>query len=84
MFNDTLAEIFPSLICLLVRRLTLHGVEHICAAEMGTEQFGNFWPSHEFVNGEELEELGIKRDLEDSGIFLYTVEEVGLFVVMFG
>jgi hypothetical protein len=51
---------------------------------VGTEQLGNFWPSHEFVNGEEFKELCIERDLVDSGVFLYAVEEVGLFVVVGG
>jgi hypothetical protein len=44
----------------------------------------NFWPSHEFVNGEELEELGIKWYLGISGISVNAVEEVGLFVVVGG
>ena len=36
------------------------------------------------MNGEEFKELCIERDLVDSGVFLYTVEEVGLFVVVGG
>jgi hypothetical protein len=82
--DDTLAEILPSLICLLVCRLALRDIEHISAAEVGTEQLGNFWPSHEFMYGEEFEELCVKRDLVDSGVFLYSVEEIGLFVVIGG
>ena len=82
--NDTLAEVLPSLICLLVRRLALCGVEHICAAEVWAEKLCNFWPSHEFVDSEQFEELGVERDLIDSGVFLYAVEEVRLFVVVGG
>ena len=84
MLDNTLAKILPSLICLLVCRLALRDIEHISAAEVGTEQLGNFWPSHEFVNGEEFEKLCIERDLVDSGVFLYAVEEVGLFIVVGG
>ena len=36
------------------------------------------------MNGEEFEELCIERNLVDSGVFLYAVEEVGLFVVVRG
>jgi hypothetical protein len=75
-FNDTLVKIFPSLMCLLVCRLTLRGIENICAAEMRTEQLSDFWPSHEFMNGEELEELSVEGNLRDSGIFLNAMEEV--------
>ena len=82
--NDTLAEILPSLVGLLICGLTRSNIEDIGAAEMRTKELRNFWPSHEFVDGEELEELGIKWYLGISGIFVNAVEEVGLFVVVGG
>jgi hypothetical protein len=36
------------------------------------------------VDSEQFEELGVERDLIDSGVFLYAVEEVRLFVVVGG
>ncbi len=80
--NDTLAEILPSLICLLVCRLALRRIEHICAAKVWPKQLGNFWPSHEFVNGEEFQQLCVEGDLVGSSVFLYAVEKVGLLVVV--
>jgi hypothetical protein len=64
--------------------LALRDIEYIGAAEVRTKQLSNFWPSHEFVNGEEFKELCIEGDLVDSGVFLYAVEEIGLFVVVGG
>jgi hypothetical protein len=84
MLDDTLAEILPSLVSLLICRLTRSNIEDICAAEMRTKELRNFWPSHEFVNGEELEELGIEWYLGISGISVNAMEEVGLFVVVGG
>jgi hypothetical protein len=81
-FDDTLTEILPSLVCLLICGLTRSNIEDIRAAEMRTKELRDFWPSHEFVNGEELEELGIEWYLGISGISVYAVEEVGLFVVV--
>ena len=80
--DDTLAEIFPSLVCLLICRLTWSNIEDICAAEMRTKELGDFWPSHKFVNGEELKKLGIEWYLGISGISVNAMEEVGLFVVV--
>jgi hypothetical protein len=84
MLDDTLAEILPSLVSLLICRLTRSNIKNICAAEMRTKELRNFWPSHEFVNGEELEELGIEWYLGISGISVNAMEEVGLFVVVGG
>lgn len=36
------------------------------------------------MNGEELEELCVERDLLESGVFVDSVEEIGLFVVIWG
>jgi hypothetical protein len=36
------------------------------------------------VDSVEFEELGVERDLIDSSVFLYAVEEVRLFVVVWG
>jgi hypothetical protein len=80
--NDTLPEILPSLIGLLICGLPRSNIEDISAAEMGTEELCDLGPSHEFVNGEELEELGVEWYLGISGISVNTVEEVGLFVVV--
>jgi hypothetical protein len=80
--DDALAEILPSLVSFLICRLTRSNIEDICAAEMRTEELRDFWPSHEFVNGEELEKLGIEWYLGISGISVNAVEEVGLFVVV--
>jgi hypothetical protein len=83
-FNDTLAEILPSLVSLLVCRLSLSNIEYVCAAKMWAEQLGNLWPSHKFVDCEELEKLCVEGNLVDPSVFLYTVEEVGLLVVVGG
>ncbi len=49
---------------------------------MGTKKLCDFWPSHEFVYREELEELRVKWDLLEAGIFVNAVKEVGLFIVI--
>jgi hypothetical protein len=83
-FNDTLAQILPSLVRLRVGRLARDRIKDIGCAEMGTKQPSDFWPSHELMNGEELEELCVERDLLESGVFVDSVEEIGLFVVIWG
>ena len=82
MLNDTLTKILPSLVRLLIRRLIRSSIKDIGAAEMGAKELRYFRPSHKFGNGEEFEELGIERNLGVSGIFVDTVEEIGLFVVV--
>ena len=80
--NDTLSEIFPSLIGLLVCRLIWSNIEDIGSAEVWTKDLSNFRPPHEFVDCEELEELGIESYLGVSGVSVNAMEEVGLFVVI--
>lgn len=82
MFDDTLAEVFPALVGFLVGRLGWGNIEDICRAEVGTEEFGYFWPSHKFVDSKELEELCIERDLSVSSVLVDAVEKIGLFVVV--
>jgi hypothetical protein len=57
-------------------------IEDVGAAEVGTEYSGDFWPSHELVDGEESQELCIERDLRVTRVFVDAVEEVGLFVIV--
>ena len=80
--DHALAKVLPALVSLLVGGLVSCSVEDVGAAEMGTEELGYFGPAHEFVDGEELEELRLKRDLAVAGITEDAVEEVGLFVVV--
>jgi hypothetical protein len=80
--DDTLAEIFPSLVCFLIFRLIRSRIKNVSATEMWTKELSNFWPSHEFVDGKKFEELSIERYLSITDVFLHTVEEVGLFVVV--
>lgn len=40
---------------------------------MWAEQLGNFWPSHEFVDRKELEQLGIKGNLRIADILVDSV-----------
>lgn len=51
---------------------------------MWPENLCDFWPSHKFWDGEEFEELGVKRHFVISTILLDTVEEVGLFIIVWG
>ena len=80
--DDALPEILPSLMCLLIG--TLGAIEYISAGKVGTEHLGDFGPSHEFVDGEEFEELGFQGHLSVAGVSLDAVQEVGLFVVVGG
>ena len=82
--NDTLAKIFPSLVGLWIGGLSGSGIEDVGAAEVRTKELGYFGPSHEFVNGEQSEKLGLERNLLDSRVFVDSVEQVGLFVVVRG
>ena len=82
--NNTLTKILPSLVGLWVGGLSGSGIEDVGAAEVRTKELGYFGPSHEFVNGEQFEELGLERNLLDAGVFVDSVEEVGLFVVVRG
>lgn len=51
---------------------------------MRTKQLGDFGPAHEFVDGEELEELGFEGDLGVARIAEDAVQEVGLLIVVGG
>lgn len=46
--------------------------------------FGNHGPAHDFLEGEEAEELGFVGELGVAGVGFYAVEEVMLFVVVGG
>lgn len=82
--DDALAKVLPALVGFLVGGLARGGIEDIGAAEMGAKELRYFRPAHEFVNGEEFEELGFEGDLAVAGVSDDAVEEVGLFVVVGG
>lgn len=82
MFNDALAEIFPTFICLLVGRLARLSVEDICSAQVWSENPCYFWPSHELVDGEKLQQLGVQWYLGITGILVYAMEKIGLLIVV--
>ena len=84
MLNDSLAKILPSFVGLRVGRLSGSSIKDIGAAEVRAEELRNFWPSHKFMDGEEFEELGVKGNLLNTGVFVDAVEEVGLFVIIGG
>lgn len=82
--DNTLAEIFPSLVGLLVCRLTLLGIKDIGVAEVGTKYSRDLRPSHKLVDGEQLQELGVEGYLRVAGIFVDSVEEVRLLIIVRG
>jgi hypothetical protein len=58
--DDALAKILPPLVCLLVIGLVGLDVEDIGVAKVRAKLLGNLWPSHEFVDGEEAQKLGVE------------------------
>ncbi len=79
-FDDSLAEVFPTLMGFLV--WSGRGREDIGGEKVGAEDFGDFRPAHDLVDGKKFEELGFKGDLGIAGIFVDAVEKVRLFVVV--
>lgn len=82
--DDTLPEILPSLVGLLIRRLAGLGVEDIGAGKVRTKFLSNLGPSHQLVDGEQSKKLGIEGDLRVASITVYAVEEIVLLVVVRG
>ena len=80
MLNDTFAKILPALEGLLIR--TGVGVKDIGTAKVWTEKLRHFRPSHEFLNGKEIEKFGFLWDLRVAGIFVDAMKEIVLFIIM--
>ena len=72
-FNDTFAQVLPSLVGFRIWRLSWSRIKNIGAAKVRAEELSNFWPSHEFVDREELEQLGIEGDLGVANILVDSV-----------
>jgi hypothetical protein len=49
---------------------------------MRAEELSYFGPPHEFMDSEELKELGIEGDLGVAGIFVDPMQEIGLLIVV--
>ena len=58
--------------------------EDISRAKVSAKSLGNDRPSHEFGNGECLEELLLIGDEGVAGVGVDAMEEIGLFVVVGG
>ena len=82
--DNSLAKILPSLERLLVTRLVRFGVKDVCAAQVRPKFLCYHGPTHDFMNGEELEKLGFEGYLGIARISLNPMKEVGLFVVVWG
>lgn len=67
----------------MIRRCGRSG-EDVGRAKVSAKSLGNDGPSHEFRNGECLEELLLARDEGVAGVGVDAVEEIGLFVVVRG
>ena len=80
--NDTLAQVLPALVCLCVGRLPWSRIEDVGAAEVRAEELSYLGPSHEFVDGKQLEQLRIEGDLGVAGVFVDAVQEIRLLVVI--
>ncbi|KAG4435639.1 hypothetical protein IFR05_008886 [Cadophora sp. M221] len=50
------------------QRIARGDVEDVGSAEVGAAELGNFRPTHEFVDGEELEELRFEGHMRVAGI----------------
>lgn len=81
-FDNALAQVLPSLVGLFICRLPGLSVEDVGAAQMRAEFLGDFRPPHQLVNCEEPEKLGIRGNLRVSGVAVYALKEVVLFVVV--
>lgn len=82
--DDSLAEIQPALVRLLIVRLTGLGVEDISFTQVRAKGLCDLWPAHELVNCEKLEKLCLLGDLADSGVLLDSVQQIVLLVVVRG
>lgn len=82
MLDNSFAQVLPSLVCLLIIRVTRLRIEHISLRKVRSKLLGNHGPSHELWNGEEFDQLRIFGDHSVPRIALNAVYEVGLFVVV--
>jgi hypothetical protein len=81
-FDDSFAEVFPTLKGMTVARLVRFGVEDVGTAEVWAEGFCDVGPSHEFGNCELFQELSFHGHERVAAVFLNAVEEIGLFIVV--
>ena len=85
--DDAFAQILPAGVGFGVEgggSVRGRGREDVGAAEVGAEAFRDDGPSHEFGNGEQFEEGGVRREEAVAGVGMDAVEEVGLLVVVRG
>lgn len=80
--DNALAQVLPPLVGLFICRLSGLSVKDVGAAQMRAESLGDFGPSHQLVNCKEPEKLSILRNLRVSGVSVYALKEVVLFVVV--
>ena len=78
MFDDTLAEVLPAIMCFGISMIRIHwsGGKYIGGAEMGPEALGDHGPAHKLRDGEGLEELFLFGDEGIAGIGVDAVEKV--------
>lgn len=83
--DHALAQVLPPLVRLaLVVGLVRLAVEHVRAAQVGAELLRHLGPAHQLVHREELQQLRVVGDLGVSRVSEDTVEEIVLFVVVWG
>ena len=80
--NDTLAQVLPPLVCLVVFRLTLLCIEDIGIGQVRPELLRNHGPPHQLWDGEELDELCVLWDQRVACVALDAVDEIGLLVIV--
>jgi hypothetical protein len=80
--NHSLSQILPSLVSLVVRRLAQLGVKDIGTAEMRAESLRNLWPSHQLMNSKESQKFCFGWNFRVACVFMDSVKEVVLFVVI--
>ena len=57
-------------------------IKDVRSAQVRSEVLLYLGPAHQLVDGEELEELGLDRNLSVAGVRLNAVKKVGLLIVV--
>jgi hypothetical protein len=80
--NHSLSQILPSLMSLVVRRLTWLRVKDVGTAEVRAESLRDLWPSHQLMNSKESQKFCFGWNFGVACVFVDSVEKIVLFVVI--
>lgn len=75
-FNDTLSEVLPSLIRLVIGGRAGLGIKNVCVAQVRTELLRDHRPAHQLGDGKKVHQTGFNGNVGDTAVLLNTVQQV--------